>query len=230
MSDCSENDSSSHLGYDSEGELSVPSTYGSEVLESPAQQDCRKRPRQQIQGASWVLRAQITADSDWLTAGSEGDVENEEKTAKINAHLQSLFGAQFQILFRKLYKIVSYFVIFCNLINILDVGTGFNDAAEIKIEFQGYLQLKTPRKVKQLQDLLKPFAPALSGYWERCVGGLFGHEAYTECLRPESAWFKLHDTGAYGNNNRGKHQAKARRLADPVFLERGTFAILTESD
>ena len=88
MSDCSENDSSSHLGYDSDGELSVPSTYGSE----PAQQDGRKRPRQQIQGASWVLRAQITADSDLLTAGSEGDVENEERTAKINAHLQSLFG------------------------------------------------------------------------------------------------------------------------------------------
>ena len=174
--------------------------------------------------------AQITADSDWLTAGSEGDVENEEKTAKINAHLQSLFGAQFQILFGKLYKIVSYFVVFCNLINILDVGTDSKDAAKIKIELQGYLQLKQARAVTGLQDLLKPFAPALSGDWERCVGGLFGHEAYTECLRPDSAWFKLHDTGAYGNNNKGKHQAKARRLADPVFLERGTFAILTESD
>ena len=166
MSDCSENDSSSHLGYDSDGELSVPSTCGSEVRESPGQLDCRKRPRQ-ILGTSWVLRAQITADSDWLTAGSEGDVENEEKTAKINAHLQNLFGAQFQILFGKLYEIVSYFVVFCNLINILDVGTGSNDAAEIKIEIKGFLQLKKPRAVTQLQDLLKPFAPALSGYWER---------------------------------------------------------------
>jgi hypothetical protein len=230
MSESSEIDSSNH-GCDSGGELSEPSTYGSEVQESPAQQDCRKRPRQiPIQGNSWVLIAQMTADSDWLTAGSEDDVENEERTAKINAHLQSLFGAQFQILFGKIHEIVSYFVIFCNLINILDVGTGYNDAAEIKIEFQGYLQLKTPRKVNQLQALLKPFAPALSGYWERCVGGLFGHAGYSECLRPESAWFKLHDTGAYGNNNRGKLQAKARRLADPVLLERGTFAILTESD
>jgi len=181
MSDCSENDSSSHLGYDSEGELSVPSTYGSEMRESPAQLDCRKRPRQ-ILGTSWVLRAQITADSDWLTVDSEGDVENEERTAKINAHLQSLFGDQFQILFGKLRDIVSYFVIFCNLINILDVGTGSNDAAEIKIEIKGFLQLKNSRAVTRLQDLLKPFAPALSGYWERCVGGLFGHEAYTECL------------------------------------------------
>jgi hypothetical protein len=225
MSHCSEND----------GELSVPSTYGSEVQESQAQQDCRKRPRQlQSQGNSWALRAQITVDqlhaeSDGLTGGSEGDVEYEERTAKINVHLQSLFGAQFQILFGKLPEIVSYFVIFCNLINILDVGrlgTDSNGAAEIKIEFQGYLQLRTPRAVTRLQDLLKPFAPALSGYWERCVGGLFGHDGYTECLRPESACFKLHDTGEFRNNNKAKLQAKTRRLANPVFLERGTSAMI----
>ncbi len=77
MSDCSEND----------GELSVPSTYGSEVQVSPAQQDCRKCLRQlQIQGNSWVLRAQITVDQlhaelDGLKAGSEGNVGNEERTA-----------------------------------------------------------------------------------------------------------------------------------------------------
>ena len=118
MSESSEIDSSNH-GCDSGGELSEPSTYGSEVHESPGQQDCRKRQRQiPIQGTSWVLCAQITANSDWLTADSEGDVENEEKTAKINAYLQNLFGAQFQILCGKLYKIVSYFVVFCNLSNI----------------------------------------------------------------------------------------------------------------
>ncbi len=132
MSETSENDSSSHLSCGSDVEFSVPSSCGSEVQESPAQQEsqeCRKCPRQlQIQGNSWALVAQITvdqlhADSDWLMVGSEGDVENEERTAKINAHIQSLFGDQFQILFGKLREIVSYFVIFCNLINILDVGT-----------------------------------------------------------------------------------------------------------
>jgi hypothetical protein len=63
-----------------------------------------------------------------LTAGSEGGVENEERTAKTNAHLQSLFGAKFQILFGKLCEIVLYFVIFCNLINILDVGADSSNA------------------------------------------------------------------------------------------------------
>ncbi len=77
-----------------------------------------------------------------------------------------------------------------------------------------------------LQKLLSPFAPALSGCWERCVGGLFGHAGYTECLRPESTWFKLHHTGKFGNNNSGKLQAKARRLANQVFLGSGAFAML----
>ena len=148
-------------------------------------------------------------------AGSEGDVENEEeRTAKINAHLQSLFGDQFQILFGKLRDIVSYFVIFCNLINILDFGTGSNDAAEIKIEIKGFLQLQNSRAVTRLQDLLKPFAPALSGYWERCVGGLFGHEAYTECLRPESAWFKLTTLALTGTIT--KANSKRKRGASPT--------------
>ena len=80
------------------------------------------------------------------------------------AAVRSLLGAQFQILFGKLYKIVSYFVVFCNLFNILDIGTGptgSNDAADIKIEIKGFLQLKKPRAVTRLQDLLKPFAPAI---------------------------------------------------------------------
>ena len=226
MSISSEIDSTNRTGCDSDGELvSVASSYGSEV------QDCRKRPRKpQIQGNSWVLRGQITmdqlhADSDLMAAGQEGDVENEERITKINIRLHGLFGAQFEILFGKLYGNVMYFVVFCNLINILDVGADSMDAAKIKIEIRGFLQLRKPRAVTALQKLLSPFAPDLSGCWERCMGGLFGHDDYTECLRPESTWFKLHHTGEFGSNNSGKLQAKARRLATQVFLERGTFAM-----
>ena len=99
MSVSSESDSSNTHGCDSDGELSVASSYGSEV------QDCRKRPRQpQIIGSAWVLRGQITmdrlhADSDSMAAGPEGDAENEDRISKINTRLQGLFGAQFEILF-----------------------------------------------------------------------------------------------------------------------------------
>jgi hypothetical protein len=81
------------------------------------------------------------------------------------------------------------------------------------------MQLHEQTKVTVLQNLLSPFALDLSGYWELCVGGLFGHAGYTECLRPDSMWFKLHHTGKFGNNNDGKLQAKAKLLATQVFLE-----------
>ncbi len=199
-------------GCDSDGELSVASPYGSEV------QDCRKRPRQpQIIGSSWVLHGQITmdqlhADSDPMAAGPEGDVENEDRISKINTRLQGLFGTKLEILFGKLLGNVMYFVIFCNLINILDVGADSSDAVKIKIEIRGFLQLRKATTVTALQKLLSPFAPALSGCWERCVGGLFGHAGYTECpacarkarrrgsnstALANSVWFKLHHTGEH---------------------------------
>ena len=53
----------------------------------------------------------------------------EDRITKINTRLQGLFGAQFEILFGKLHGNVMYFVIFCNLINILDVGADSSDPA-----------------------------------------------------------------------------------------------------
>jgi hypothetical protein len=185
MSDSSESDSSNRPGYVSDGEFSVASSYGSEV------QDCRKRSRPpQIQGNPSVFRGQITvdellllvhADSDWTAAGLEGDVENESRISKINTCLQALCGAQFEKLFGKMHGNVKYFVIFCNLVNILDFGADTNDV-KVKAEIRGFLQLQKPTKLTAFQKLLFPFAPALSGCWERCVGGLFGHAGYAECL------------------------------------------------
>ncbi len=129
MSASIESDSSNRPGCDSDGEFSVASSYGSEV------QDCRKRKHQpQIQGSAWVLRCQITmdqlhSDSDSMAAGLEGNVENEDRITKLNTRLQGLFGAQFEILIGKLHGNVMYFVIFCNLINILIKCGGL--AAEI---------------------------------------------------------------------------------------------------
>ncbi len=143
----------------------------------------------------------------------------------VNTRLQGLFGAQFEILFGKLYGNVMYFVIFCNLINILDVEADSNHAVKIKIEIQGFLQLRKPRAVTAHQKLLSPLAPALSGCWELCVGGLFGHAGYSECLRLKSLWFKLPHIREFLNNNECKLEAKARRLATQVFLESGTFAM-----
>ena len=55
-----------------------------------------------------------------MAAGLEVDVENEDRITKINIRLQGLFGAQFEILFGKLIGNVMHFVVFCNLINVLE--------------------------------------------------------------------------------------------------------------
>ncbi len=50
------------------------------------------RTNHKFEGTALVAQItvdQLHADSDWLMAGSEGEVENEERTAKINAHLQT---------------------------------------------------------------------------------------------------------------------------------------------
>ncbi len=150
MSDSSESESSNRPDCDSDGEVSVASSYGSEM------QDCRKSPRRpQIQGNSWVLRGKITIDqlhtnSDWMVAGQEGEIENEDRITKLHTSLQGLFGAQFEILSEKLFGNVIFFVIFCSLINILGVGADSNDAVKIKIETRGFLQLRKPRAITAL--------------------------------------------------------------------------------
>jgi hypothetical protein len=100
-------------------------------------QDCRTRPRQpQFIGSAWVLRSQITIDqphanSNWMAAGPESHDENQDIITKINTRLQGRFAAQIEILFGKLIRNFMYFVIFCNLVNILDIGADSNDAVKI---------------------------------------------------------------------------------------------------
>jgi hypothetical protein len=162
-----------HPGCDSDCESYVAPSYGSQVS------DCRKRPRTiQIKGAAWVLCGQITVDdlntlSHSTVAGLEDNVENEGEILKIHSHLQILFGAHFEKLFGKMHGNVKYFVVFCNVVNILDVGADTSNHAKevVKIEIQGFLQLRNAVADTALKKLLPLFAPHLSGCWERCVGG-----------------------------------------------------------
>jgi hypothetical protein len=113
----------------------VASSYGSEPPR------CRTAESASANHKFKGTHGQITmdqrhADSDSMAAGPEGDVQNEDRITKINTRLQDLFGAQFEILFEKLHGNVLYFVVFCNLINILDVGADSSDVVKIKIEIR----------------------------------------------------------------------------------------------
>jgi hypothetical protein len=211
--------SQSDRGCNLNSESSVASSYGIEA------QECRKRPRQtQIQGSSWVVRGQITIKQLHaipIQIGWRWARRAMLKITKINTRLQNIFGAQFEILFGKLIENVMYFVVFCNLINILDSGADSNDAVKINIEFRGFLQVRKPRAVTALQKLLSPFAPDLSGYWERCVGGLFGNHfkpgernfKLPPCRAASSPWMPIQSRGEIGSSNKGRAANKSPQPA-----------------
>jgi hypothetical protein len=95
-----------------------------------------------------------------MVAGPEDNVEYEGEISKIHRHLQIFFCAQFEKLFGKIHGNVKYFLVFCNLINILDVGADTSNHAEevVKIEiqgFQGFLQLRNAVTDTALQKLLE---------------------------------------------------------------------------
>jgi hypothetical protein len=70
--------------------------------------------------------------------------------------LQALLGAQFETLLRKMHGNFKYFVIFCNLVNILDFGADTNVTVKVKVEIRDFLQLRKLTKVTALQKLLSP--------------------------------------------------------------------------
>ncbi len=73
-------------------------------------------------------------------------------------HMEAALGAKFEVLFQKFFVTkVSNFVIFCNLVDILDVAPA---ASKVKIEIRGFLQMKRTIAITALEKLQTP--PAVS--------------------------------------------------------------------
>ena len=53
-------------------------------------------------------------------------MKTETQCQNRHTHLKRLLGAQFEILFFKMFRNVKYFVVFCNLVNILDFWALFD--------------------------------------------------------------------------------------------------------
>ena len=116
----------------------------------------RTRPTQ-IRGKTWVLRGEINTntlqyDSDHDTIDT---VVNEETPLfrSIKSQLHAALGSKFEIMFGNLFSSVSYFVIFCNLINILDVGPA---ATKVKFQIRCFLQMGNTKAKTALDKLLPP--------------------------------------------------------------------------
>ena len=157
-----------------------------------------KRPHStQIVGMAWVLRGEITINLNQLLSDSF-----DAKVQDTKSQLQAALGAKFENLFGKMWSIVSYFVIFCNLSQILHVAPA---ATTVKIQIRGFLQIRNPRAKTGLDKLLSPtLSFFLAGEWDRCQGGLCGNKEYENCMRENSSWLAIQSTGIYRATNRGK--------------------------
>jgi hypothetical protein len=78
-------------------------------------------PTQQIRGKTWVFRGEVTTNT--LHNDSDKYTEKDQKTPlfrTIKFQLQAALGAKFENMFGNLFNSVSYFGIFCSLVNILE--------------------------------------------------------------------------------------------------------------
>ena len=114
-------------------------------------------------------------------------------------------------MFGNLFNSVSYFVIFCNLFNILHVAPA---ATKVKIQIRGFLQLGKSKAKTGLDKLLSPtLSDFLAGQWDRCQGGLCGNIEYENCMREKSSWLAIQSTGIYRETNYGKGAKRREKAA-----------------
>jgi hypothetical protein len=96
-----------------------------------------KRPRRptQIRATSWILHGEITPVlQDKLLTDLMGGHAQEEGNLSQSTKLQleAALGAKFEVLFQTFFDNVSYFVIFCSLIDLMNVAP----AAKKKLKFK----------------------------------------------------------------------------------------------
>jgi hypothetical protein len=140
MSDSSEGDESRVFYENSDGEGSETSSLVSSLASHLQGRPKRQRPAQ-IVGKAWVLHGEITINQS-LSDSLDAKVQNTK------SQLQATLGAKFENLFEKMCSEVSYFVIFCNLFNILhDVPA----ETKVKIPIRGSFNWENP---KQRRDLI----------------------------------------------------------------------------
>ena len=206
MSGSSENDSSHQSGGESDREGSAASSHESELPDS------RKRRRNiQIQGRAWVLHGNITTNllhNDFMDGNADDD---DAKVQNTKSQIEAALGTKFENLFQKMLPCVKYFVLFCNLVNVLHAVPAAA-ATQVKIQIQGFLQLGRNMKLTALNKLLK-FPAFLSGQWARCENGLCGNEEYEACRAENSPWMPIQTTGEFGNSNKGRAANKSLQTA-----------------
>ena len=164
MSDSSEGIESRNFYENSDGEGSANSSHASSLASHLQGRPKRQRPAQ-IVGKAWVLHGEITINQS-LSDSFDAKVQNTK------SQLQATLGAKFETLFEKMCSEVSYFVIFCNLFNILHDAPA---ETKVKIQIRGFLQLGKSKAKTGLDKLLSG-----DGDDDRTAGRRFTRIAYNQ--------------------------------------------------
>jgi hypothetical protein len=143
MSGSSGNDSSDQSGGDSDREGSAVAdsdSEGSAAASSSHESDLpdarKSRCTIQIQRRAWVLHGNITTNllhNDVMTCNAD-DVQN------IKSQIEAALGIKFENLSQKMLPCIKYFVLLCNLVNVLHAGPAAA-ATQVKSQIQGFFQL-----------------------------------------------------------------------------------------
>ena len=206
MSDSSEGIESRSCYENSDGEGSETSSLASS-LASHLQGRPKRQRSTQIVGKAWVLDGEITINQ-LLSDSFDAKVQNTK------SQLQATLGAKFETLFQKMCSEVSYFVIFCNLFNILHDAPA---ETKVKIPIRGFLQLGKSKAKTGLDKLMSPtLSDFIAGQWDRCQGGLCGNIEYENCMREKSSWLAIQSTGIYRETNHGKYAKRRAKAAAAV--------------
>ena len=201
MSLSSGSDFSHHSGYDSNDEGSVPSSYASDMPDTPgSKQRARARPRTQVVGKAWVFYGIITADAALLHAESDDNEEGPFPRLKslLLAHWTSIHPQ----LEDRIKTLILHLAFFCNLTSLLACSRDEHDASKVQIRIRAFLRSKYTA-VTALAKLLPPSHGFLFGSWQRCEGGLSGHALYEECVQTKTAgandWMPLLKIGEFSD-------------------------------
>ncbi len=134
MSGSSESDISHRSGGNSDRDSDSEGSAASSLLE--------KKPRTiQIRGGVWVLRGEITTNLLHNYTSLDGDGQDADDDAKVQntkSQIESALDAKFEGLFEKMLGNIKYFVLLCNLVQILQDGHAA--ATKVKIQIRGFLQ------------------------------------------------------------------------------------------
>ena len=158
----------------------------------------RQQTKKQIRGKVWAFHGDIITDLLPDDSDLPGFDDSDEKAnfLRLQSHLKARLGDDFKVFFG-IETVITYFVIFCELLGVLQLVPDSDNALKNKIKIRGFLQCPKTIAITKLQKCLPSVADFITGNWERCEGVLVKNQLFKDCVQESDScpWMLLHETG-----------------------------------